>query len=104
MSKTVVGILAFVAGLAGGAFLVAPLIGGTMVGVGAGVGLSTGICSTAQAAQELGYLTPGQLDEVLNKAAMDLSGKAEIPEGEKAANSAAACKEVMDRIANAKEG
>lgn len=104
MSKAVVGILAFVVGLVGGAFLVAPLIGGAMVGFGAGAGLSAGICSTAQAAQELGYLTPEQLDEVLNKAAMDLSGQTEIPEGEKAANSAAACKAVMDHIAKAKEG
>ncbi|WP_226700272.1 hypothetical protein [Qipengyuania gaetbuli] len=104
MSKTVVGIIAFIVGILGGVFLAAPLVGGTMAGVGAGVGIATGICSTAQAAQELGYLTPEQLDEVLNKAAMDVSGKTEIPEGEEVANSAAACEKVMAELAKSKEG
>ena len=102
MSKTVVGIITFILGAIGGAFIIGPVIGGAMAGAGAGVGLSTGICSTAQAAQELGYLTPEQVDEVLNRAAMDVSGKTELPEGEQAVNSAAACEEVMAKIAEAR--
>jgi len=98
MSKTALGAIALLVGLAGGTLVGGSLIGGAAAGVGAGVGLSAGICSTVQAAEELEYLTAEQVDEVLSQAAMDLSGKTELADGETIVGSSAACTDVIARL------
>lgn len=97
MGKTAVGVIALLVGLVGGTFLGGSLIGGTMAGAGAGAGLSTGICSTVQAAQELEYLTAEQVYEVLNRAADDLAGGT-AARGEEIVGSAVACSEVIKNL------
>lgn len=101
MSKTAVGVIALIVGLVGGTLVGGSLIGGAAMGAGAGVGLSAGICSTVQAAQELDYLTDTQVDEVLSQAVMHLSGKTELAEGEEIASSSAACADVMAKLQQA---
>ena len=103
MGKTAIGVIALLVGLVGGPLIGGSLIGGAAMGAGAGVGLSAGICSTLQAAQELNYLSDTQVDEVLSQAAMDLSGKTELAEGEEIVGSSAACAEVMAKLQQAAE-
>lgn len=98
MSKAVIGTITLIIGLAIGTVVGTSLIGGAMAGAGTGVGLSAGICSTVKAAEELGYLSSEQVDEVLNRAARDLSGKTELAEGEQIIGSSAACSEALDKI------
>ena len=97
MGKLGVAILSFLIGLAGGAVLVGPMIGGAMAGAGAGVGLSTGTCLTVKAATELGYLSDEQVDEVLTKAAEDVSSQT-VSEGQEIVGSAAACREALEKL------
>ncbi|OBV10591.1 hypothetical protein [Erythrobacter dokdonensis] len=102
MGKLAIGILTLLVGLVGGTLIGAPLIAGAMMGAGAGVGLSTGTCMTVQAAKELGYLTDEQVNEVMKRAAEDISGKP-IAQGQQIAESAAACREVLENIKRAGE-
>ena len=69
-----------------------------MAGAGAAAGLSVGICSTVQAAQEEGLMTAEQVDRVLSRAAQDLSGAGEVPPGHEVVGSAAACEKVLARV------
>lgn len=78
-------------------------LGGFMLlGVGAGVGISTGlsagICSTVQAAEELGMMTPEQVDEVLNRAAQNVAGEVDLPQGEQMVGGAADCETFMAEL------
>lgn len=98
MGKTAIGVIALIVGLVGGTLVGGSLIGGAAMGAGAGVGLSAGICSTVQAAQDLNYLSDAQVDEVLSQAAKDLSGKTELAEGEEIVGSSAACADVMTKL------
>lgn len=73
--------------------------GGAMMGAGAASGLSIGVCSTVQAAQQLELLTPQQVDDVLHQAAHNISGNAAIPDEQKLVGSAATCDELMAKLA-----
>ena len=97
MSKTVTGIIALIAGLLIGGVGGTSLLGGAMMGAGVGTGLSAGMCSTAQAGQALGYLTDVQVDEVIKRAAEDVSGKP-LAEGETVVGGSAACRDVMEKL------
>ncbi|MCT8160021.1 hypothetical protein [Pseudoruegeria sp. SHC-113] len=95
MGKTGIAIISLVVGLGVGSWGGLNLGGGAMMGVGVATGLSSGICATVQAAQEEGLLTAEQVDLVLNRAAQDISGKAELAEGEQMIGSADQCAEFM---------
>ena len=76
--------------------------GGALMGVGAGAGIATGlsagICSTVKAAEELGIMTAGQVDEVLTKAALDATGQASLAHDQKIAGSKTQCDEFMAQL------
>jgi len=95
MGKTGVGIAALIVGLLAGAVGGLSLGGGAMMGAGAATGVSMGICSTVQAAQDIGALTPAQVDQVLNRAAQNISGKQKLPEDVSALGSAKACADYL---------
>lgn len=99
MGKVGIGIASLVIGLLAGGIGGALLGGGAGAGAGVATGMATGICSTMQAAQELKFLTPQQVDQVLDKAARDISGKEVLADGEKAVGSAKACDEFMAKFA-----
>ena len=101
MSKFLIGVIGLIAGLVIGGFGALTFGGGAMMGVGVGTGLSAGICSTVQAAREEGLLTEEQVDQVLRRAAGDLSGTAGLPEGEEMVGGAAECEAVMTRLREA---
>lgn len=73
MGKAVALIIGVVVGLIGGMMLGGSLICGAATGAGIATGISVGICSTVQASQEEGLLTAAQVDQVLTRAAGDLS-------------------------------
>jgi hypothetical protein len=98
MTKTLIAVIALVIGLAIGAFGALTFGGGMMAGAGAAAGLSVGICSTVQAAQEEGLMTAEQVDRVLSRAAQDLSGAGGVPPGHEVVGSAAACEKVLARV------
>jgi hypothetical protein len=76
MGKVVIFVLGLVLGVIGGALIGGTLIGGAATGLGAATGISAGICSTVRAAEEEGLLTPEQVDQVLTRAAADMSDMA----------------------------
>lgn len=98
MGKTAIGLIALAIGLIGGTVIGGSLIGGALAGAGAGVGLSAGICSTVSAAEDLGYLTAEQVDEVLSRAATNLSGSSDLAVGDEIVGSSDACAEVMQNL------
>lgn len=91
MGKTAIAIISLVVGLAVGGWGGLSLGGGAMMGVGVATGLSSGICAAVQAAQEEGLMTAEQVDQVLARAARDISGQTELPEGEQMVGSADQC-------------
>jgi hypothetical protein len=95
MGKTGVGVIALIVGLAAGAIGGLSLGGGAMMGAGAASGLSMGVCTTVQAAQDVGTLTPAQVDQVLTRAASNLSGKQRLPEGAGVLGSSKACADYL---------
>lgn len=99
MGKLGIGVASLIIGLLGGAIGGVLLGGGAMMGVGAATGISTGVCSTVQAAQNLQLLSLEQVDQVLNKAAQDLSGKDVLADDERVVGSAEACAKFMERYA-----
>jgi hypothetical protein len=99
MGKVGTAVLALVIGLIAGGIGGTTLAGGAMAGAGAATGLTTGICATVQAAQEIGALTPEQVDQVLNRAAQNLAAKAGAGQSGKVVSSAAACREFMANFA-----
>lgn len=98
MGKTLIAIIFLIIGLAVGAFGALAVGGGAMAGFGIGTGLSAGICVTIDAASDLGVISDEQADQILNRAAENISGMAEIPEDQRAVNSRAACEEVMAKL------
>ena len=98
MSKVLVGLISLIVGAAGGAIVGGSLIGGTAAGIEIRTGLSAGICSTVQAAQEKGLLTAEQVDQVLVRAAADMAGSDGLPEGTSIVGGAAECAEVMETL------
>ena len=99
MGKLIIGLIL---GLVVGAFGGLSLGGGAMMGLGVGTGLSAGICATVQAAQEEGIMTAEQVDQVLVRAAKDLSSKTEVTADDGIVGGAAQCEEVMKKLAAAK--
>jgi hypothetical protein len=97
MGKQVVGIISLVVGLVVGAIGALTLGGGAMMGAGAASGLSMGVCATVQAAQDIGALTAPQVDQVLNRAAQNLSKGKELPQDGKAIGSAKACSDYLSK-------
>ncbi|MGJ8586185.1 MAG: hypothetical protein ACSHXD_19000 [Marinosulfonomonas sp.] len=101
MGKFGSGIIGAIIGVAVGAVGGLSLGGGAMMGVGVATGLSAGVCSTVQAAQEEGLLTAEQVDQILNRAAADLTSGTNLPEGEQMVGSAAQCDDVMAKLKSA---
>lgn len=98
MGKVGLSIISLVLGLGVGAWGGINLGGGAMMGAGVATGLSSGICATVQAAQEEGIMTAEQVDQVLNRAAQDLSGKTGLPTGDQLIGSADQCADFMSKL------
>ena len=98
MRKLLIGIAGLVLGVALGAFGGVNLGGGAMMGAGVATGLSAGICSTVQAAQEEGIMTAEQVDLVLARAASDMAAAASLPAGTEMVGGAADCASFLDRL------
>jgi len=101
MGKFTVGVVALIAGILVGAVGGGMLFAGVGAGIGVATGLSAGICATIQAAQEEGLIDEQQVDQVLSRAAQDLTGKTDLPEGEKVIGGAAECEAVLARLEEA---
>lgn len=100
MGKAVFSIIGLVLGVVLGGFGALTLGGGAMMGMGVATGLSAGICSTVQAAQEEGIMTAEQVDQVLKRAAADLGSSTEVPADEQLVDSAAQCEAVLAKLAD----
>jgi hypothetical protein len=98
MGKVGTLIIGLIVGLIGGTMFGGALIGGSATGIGAATGISAGICSTVRAAEEEGLLTPEQVDQVLTRAAADMSGKAA---SESIVGGASECEQVMQTLSDA---
>jgi hypothetical protein len=101
MGNVAIAIISLVIGLGVGAFGGLSLGGGAMMGIGVATGLSSGICATVQAAQEEGLMTAEQVDQVLVRAAQDISGRTDLPEGEQMIGSADQCAQFMAKLKDA---
>lgn len=95
MIKLLIG---FVIGALVGAGAAMTVGNGMMAGIGIATGLSTGICMTVEAAQQMGLMTPEQVDEVLQRAAENLPGGAEATAEAPIAGSAAQCDELLAEL------
>ena len=102
MGKLLIAVIGLIIGIAIGALGAMTLGGGAMVGLGAGAGLATGICSTVKAAQAEGVMTAEQIDKVLNRAAKDLAAMSGKPVEKEVVGSAAACEKVLARLREAR--
>jgi len=102
MGKFAVGIISLVVGLVLGAIGALTVGGGAMAGVGVATGLTTGICMTVEAAEDIGLMTPDQVEEVLARAAENLSSVGGMPEGQQSeiADTSAECKNFMEKLRN----
>ncbi len=98
MGRLLFGLIGLVLGAGVGAFAVAPMMGGAAAGVGVATGLSAGICSTVQAASEEGLLDAAQIDQVLNRAAADMSELAGTSEPDGLVGGLDECAAVMERL------
>lgn len=94
MGKLLIGlIIGLVAGAAGALMFG----GGAMMGAGAAVGISTGICSVVEAANQSGLLMPEQIDSLLSTAAANLSDQPGVESGQ-IAGSADRCTQIMNDL------
>ena len=98
MGKLGIAVISLLAGLVMGAIGGLSLGGGAFAGAGAATGLATGICATVQAAQQVGVMTPDQVDQVLARAASNFSGAKGVPKSEGQPSDAKACDEFMARL------
>lgn len=100
MKSFLMVVLGFVLGVVVMLFL-AP----TVVGVGAGVGIATGLkagaCLTVEAAKEKGFITGAQVDEVLNAAVKQIASSTGIDDANKLSGADAACQKVIADLKNA---
>lgn len=101
MGKAVILIVGLVIGFLGGTVLGGSLIGGAATGVGIATGMSAGICSTVQAAQEEGLLTAEQVDQVLTRAAADLSDLSGDGDADKIVGGSDDCENVLKQLREA---
>lgn len=99
MGKLLIAILALVLGAVIGGIAMLSIGGGAMAGIGIATGLSAGICSTVQAAEDEGLLSAAQVDQVLNRAASELASLSGSDfEGQEIVGSATQCVSVMDKL------
>lgn len=75
MGKLAIGLISLVVGLVVGGISASMLVGGAAAGAGAGAGIMTGMCSTIQAAQNAGVMSPEEADQTLAQVVTDLSAK-----------------------------
>lgn len=99
--KAAIGIIGLLIGLVVGGFGALNLGGGAMMDMGDATGLSAGICATVEAAQKEGIMTPEQVNQVLKRAASELGGVTELPEGQEMIGGATECQAVMARLREA---
>lgn len=104
MGKVLIGIIGIVVGAIIGTIFGGALIGGTAAGAGIATGLSAGICSTVQAAQDEGLLTGEQVDQILNRAAVNLSEMSGTPVEGEIVGTVDNCADVMEQLRAAGEG
>ena len=104
MGKVIIGLVCLVIGGIGGAVFGGALLGGAAAGMGVATGLSAGICSTVQAAQEEGLLTAEQVDQVLARAASDMGAATEGVDASQMVGAAEECDDVMERLRQAAAG
>ncbi len=102
MGKLAVGIISLVVGLVVGAVGALTVGGGAMAGAGVATGLTTGICMTVEAAEDLDLMTPEQVEQVLTRAAENLSAVGAVPEGQpsEVADTSAECRSFMEKLRN----
>lgn len=98
MGKLLFAVIGLIVGAGLGVFVVAPIMSGAAAGVGVATGLSAGICSTVQAAEEEGLLDAAQIDQVLNRAAADMSDLAGTSTPDGLVGGLDECVAVMDRL------
>ena len=98
MGELGIGVALLIIGLLAGAIGGALLGGGAAAGAGAATGITTGICSTMRAAHDLDFLTSQQVDQVLDKAARDMSGQDALGENKQVVGSAEACTKFMEKF------
>ena len=101
MGKVIIGVIALLLAIIGGAMFGGAIIGGTAAGVGVATGLSAGICSTVTAAEEEGLLTPEQVDQILSRAAADLAEMSGETSPGDVVGTIAECESVMERLRSA---
>ena len=97
MSKILIPLLFLIIGLFAGSLVVAPLMPGAAAGIGIATGLSAGICSTVKAAMDEDLLTAEQVDQVLTRAASNVSGA--TGDAGEIVGSAAQCDEILAKLA-----
>ncbi|WP_343115855.1 hypothetical protein [Ostreiculturibacter nitratireducens] len=97
MGKFLPAIVALVVGIVIGGYGALSLGGGAMMGAGAATGLVTGMCSVVEAAEQTALLTPEQIDQVLARAAENMSS-GELPEGAEIAGSSEQCAEALAKL------
>jgi len=98
MGKFVIALITLVVGMLIGGFGALTFGGGAMMGVGLGTGLTTGVCMTVQAAEDLGLMTPAQVDQVLTRAAENLAGHVDASDEFKTTDTSAECKEFLAKF------
>ena len=98
MSKVSVAVVSLLVGSVVGAVVGSALVGGAFMGAGAATGMAAGICTTVQAAQQIGVMTPEQVDRVLAHAAHNLAGSEGVPEPSERMSSARACEQFMTQF------
>ena len=103
MGKLLFGIVGLILGAGLGVFVVAPVMSGAAAGIGVATGLSAGICATVQAAQEEGLLSAEQVDQVLGRAAADMSALASQAAPGGVVGGVEECATVMERLQAANE-
>ncbi len=91
------GLIGLVLGVAG-TFMIMGSAVGAGAGAGVAVGLTTGICTMAKSAQDMGLMTPEQVDQVLSNALTLFGETADVPEGAEVVGSAAQCEEALAKI------
>lgn len=103
MGKLLVGLIGLVVGAGIGVLVLAPVVGGAAAGIGIATGLSAGVCSTIQAAQAEGLLDAAQVDQVLNRAAADMSELAGTSASGEMVGGLDDCSAVMDQLRDAQQ-
>lgn len=106
MGRVLIGLLVGLVLGAGGALLLGSRLMGGAMGAGVATGLSAGICSVVQAADDSGLLTPEQIEQVLSAAAANLrsiSGDT-LPQSADFSRTIAECRSFMNDLRTGQPG